>query len=70
MVACPTGEDPQGDGISTFPAKSRKYGLIRKIISQRMISCALPKTKPVGDDLQLTALWQTDDDDDIKSKFE
>ena len=35
-----------------------------------MISCALPKTKPVGDDLQLTALWQTDDDDDIKSKFE
>ena len=35
-----------------------------------MISRALPKTKPVGDDLQSTAPWPTDDDDDIKSKFE
>ena len=36
-----------------------------------MISCALPKTKPVGEVLQKTALWPTDDDDDdIKSKFE
>ena len=70
VVWTPTGEDLQGDGISPFPAKSRKYALIRKSISQRMISCALPKTKPVGEVLQKTALWPTDDDDDIKSKFE
>ena len=28
-----------------------------------MTSCALPKTKPAGDDFQLTALWLTDDDE-------
>ena len=70
VVWAPTGEDPQGDGVSPFPAKSRKYGSTRISTSQRMISRALPKTKPVGDDLQSTALWPTNDDDDIKSKFE
>ena len=70
VVWAPTGEDPQGDGISPFPAKSRKYGSNGKSISQRIILCALPKTKPVGDDLRSTALWPTDDDDDIKSKSE
>jgi len=29
-----------------------------------MISCALPKSDPVGDALQSTALCSTDDDDD------
>ena len=57
VVWAPTGEDPQGDHISPFPAKSRKYGSTRISTSQRMISHALPKTKPVGDDLQLTALF-------------
>ena len=30
-------------------------------ISKRLTSCALPKTEPVGDDLQSSALWSTDD---------
>ena len=33
-------------------------------ISKRMTLCMLPKTKTVGDDLQLTALRLTDDDND------
>ena len=33
--------------------------------SQRMTSCALPKTEPVGDDLQSTVHWSTDDDDNV-----
>ena len=32
---------------------------------QRMTSCTLAKTAPVGDEFQLTALRSTDDDDDI-----
>ena len=36
-------------------------------ISQRMTLCALPKTEPVGDELQSTALLSTDDDDDDDS---
>ena len=33
-------------------------------ISQRMTLCMLPKTKTVGDDLQMTAFRLTDDDND------
>ena len=33
-------------------------------ISQRVTSCMLPKTETVGDDLQLTALRLTNDDND------
>ena len=33
-------------------------------ISKRITLCMLPKTETVGDDLQLTALWLTDDDND------
>jgi len=33
-------------------------------ISQRMTWCEMPKTEPVGDELQSTALLSTDDDDD------
>lgn len=69
VVWAPRDKDPQGDSISPFPAKSSKYGLTRISISQRMISCVLPKTKPNGDDLQSTTLrLSNDDDDDIKSK--
>ena len=32
---------------------------------QRMTSCALAKTVPVGDEFQLAALRSTDDDGDI-----
>ena len=38
-------------------------------ISKRLTSCALPKTEPVGDDLQSSALWSTDDDVSINSLF-
>ena len=37
-------------------------------ISQRMTWCALPKTEPVGDELQPTALLSTDDDDESNTK--
>ena len=37
-------------------------------ISQRMTWCALPKTEPVGDELQSTALLSTDDDDESNTK--
>ena len=50
--------------VSPFPDKSRN-GLTPISIFQRMTSCALPKTKPVGDDLLLTALQSTDDENDI-----
>ena len=33
-------------------------------ISQRMTSCALPKTKPAGEDFQSTPLQSTDDDNE------
>ena len=58
----PTGEDPQGDRESPFPTKSRN-GSTPTSTSQRMTSCAMPKTEPAGDALQSTAL-PTDDDDD------
>ena len=58
----PTGEDPQGDRISPFPAKPRN-GSTPINICQRMTLCAVTKTEPVGDDLQSTALRSTDDDD-------
>ena len=55
--------------MSPFPAKSRN-GLAQISKSQRMTTCALPKTEPLGDDLQSTAPWLTsddDDDDDLRS---
>ena len=61
----PTVQNPQGDR-SPFSAKCRNV-LTRISISQRMTSCALPKTEPVGDDLQnlqSTSLRSTDNDDD------
>ena len=59
--------EPQGDRISPFPAKSRN-GSGQISMSQWMTTCALPKTEPVGDDLQSTAPWLTnDDDDDLRS---
>ena len=33
-----------------------------------MTSCALPKTEPVGDELQSTALLSTDDDDESNTE--
>lgn len=62
----PTVQNPQGDRRSPFSAKCRNV-LTRRSISQRMTSCALPKTEPVGDDLQdlqSTSLRSTDNDDD------
>ena len=62
----PKVQNPQGDRRSPFSAKYRNV-LTRISIFQRMTSCALPKTEPVGDDLQdlqSTALRSTDDDDD------
>ena len=59
----PTVQNPHGDRRSPFSAKYRNV-LTRISICQRMTSCALPKTEPVGDDLQSTALRSTDDDDD------
>ena len=53
------GKDSQGDCMSPFPANSRN-GLMQIFF---MTSCALPETKPAGDDFQLTALWLTDDDE-------
>ncbi|CAH3022055.1 unnamed protein product, partial [Porites evermanni] len=58
-----TGEDPQGDCKSPFPAKSRNRSTPISI-SQRITSCALPKTEPAGDALQSTALRSADDGDD------
>ena len=58
-----TGEDPQGDCISPFIAKSRNRSTPLSI-SQRISSCALPKTEPAGDALQSTALRLANDDDD------
>ena len=58
-----TGEDPQGDCISPFPAKSRNVSTPISI-SQRITSCALPKIEPAGDALQSTAPRSADDDDD------
>ncbi|CAH3174258.1 unnamed protein product, partial [Porites lobata] len=57
------GEDPQGDCISPFIAKSRNRSTPLSI-SQRISSCALPKTEPAGDALQSTALRLANDDDD------
>ena len=57
------GEDPQGDCISPFIAKSRNRSTPLSI-SQRISSCALPKTEPAGDALQSTALRSADDGDD------
>ena len=62
----PTVQNPQRGCRSPFSAKYRNV-LTRISIFQRMTSCALPKTEPVGDDLQdlqSTALRSTDDDDD------
>ena len=62
----PKVQNPQGDRRSPFSAKYRNV-LTRICICQRMTLCALPKTDPVGDDLQdlqSTALRSTDDDDD------
>ena len=58
-----TGEDPQGDCISPFIAKSRNKSTPLSI-SQRISSCALPKTEPAGDALQSTALRSANDGDD------
>ena len=58
-----TGEDPQGDCISPFIAKSRNRSTPLSI-SQRISSCALPKTEPAGDALQSTALRSANDGDD------
>ena len=55
-----TGEDHPGIPQKTFTAKSRN-GSTSIRISQRMASGALPETEPVGDDLQSTAHWSTDD---------
>ena len=55
--------EPQGDRISPFPAKCRN-GSAQISMFQRLKSCALPKTEPVGDDLQSTAPWPINDDDD------
>ena len=54
----------------SFSSQVQQIWIERKSISQGIISCALPKTKPVGDDLWSTCLWPTDDDDEIKSKFQ
>ena len=54
---------PREDPISPFPAESRN-GSTPISTFQRMTSCALAKTAPVGDDFQLAALRSTDDDDD------
>ena len=54
-----TGEDPQGDRISPFPAKPRN-GSTPINICQRMTLCAVTKTEPVGDDIQSTALASVD----------
>ena len=62
----PRVQNPQGDRRSPFSAKCRNV-LTRISISQRTTSCALPKTEPVGDDLQdlqSTSLRSTDNDDD------
>ena len=62
----PTVQIPQRDRRSPFSAKQRNV-LTRISIFQRMTSCTLPKTEPVGDDLQdllSTALRSPDDDDD------
>ena len=53
-----TGEE--GRPRRSSPAKSRNR-LTPTIISQRMTSCALPKTEPVGDALQSTVLQPIDE---------
>ena len=56
----PMGKEHQGD---PFLTRSRN-GLTLISISKMMTSCALLKTEPVGDALQLTALLQSSNDDD------
>ena len=59
------GRSPPGrpTTISPFPAESRN-GSTPMSISQRMTSCALPKTELFGDELRSAALRSTDNDDD------
>lgn len=54
----PPGKDPRGDRISPFPAKSMNG------LTPEDDNGPLSKTKQVGDDLMLTALWLINDDDD------
>lgn len=59
----PMGKDSQEDNRIPFPVKSGN-GSTRMNISQRTTLWAMPKTLPVEDALQSTALQSTDDDDD------
>ena len=63
-VSPSTGEDHHEDRISPFQPSPRILRSTPKRIFQRMISWALPKSDPVGDALQSTALRSTDDDVD------
>ena len=60
LFEVPMGEDPQEFRGGHSPAKSRN-GLALTITSQRITSCELPKTEPVGDALQSTVLHPNDD---------
>ena len=52
-MSSPTGEEPQRDRGGPSATKSGN-GLSPTFASQRMTSCELPKTDPVGHALQLT----------------